>query len=286
MADKTFTNQINEVEVSLGIQRLLIADLPATWEPETQGRIDLGSLPAGFFDLGAVVEDTPSFAVTRTKFQLDAGLPAVRQFEAVIGLEGTFELSLHSNSWRKVQFAFGNYSNVSSTTAVATIASVTNQNVVTFANTTDLQSLAVGRQIAIATAVADFDNPDTVETRIGSITDDGLTVAFAITPLNTIAAGDFVGIYDFVEAFVGTNEIRESMLLGVTDFIDGSQVIHQFFKVTPGDEFTEEIRPTENERIPLNFNAFGVSRDDIPGAGGKNQLVIARRVYFPTLGDC
>lgn len=286
MSEKTYTNNINEVEVSLGIQRLLVAEYPGTWEPETQGRVDLDALPTGFYDLGSVVEDTPTLTVSREKFSLDAGLPRVRQYEVVIGLEGTFEISLHSNHWRKVQYAFGNYSAVSSTTAITTIASVTAQNVITFAATTALASVPVGRQIVIATTTAEFDLPDTVETRVTSITADGLTAYLEPTPLNTIASGDFMGIYEFVEQFIGSTAIRRSTLLGVTDFIDGSQVVHQFFKVTPGDEFTEEIRPTENERIPLSFNAFGISRSDVPGAGGKAQLVIARRVYFPTLAAC
>ena len=286
MAEKTFTNLINPVEVSLAIQRLLVADFGSgNYEP-TSGRIDLDTLPTGFVDLGAVVEDTPTFSVTRTKFQLDAGLPAVRQFEAVIGLEGSFEISLHSNSWRKAQYAFGNYSAVSSVTQITTIASVTAQNVVTFANTSSVESLVLGLQFVIAPLVAEFDKADAVETRVVSITSDGLTFLLDPTPLNTIVAGDFTGYYDFQQIFHGTTAIRQSELLGVADFIDGSQVVHQFFKVTPGDEFTEEIRPTENERIPLSFNAFGVSRSDVPGAGGKSQLVIARRIYFPATELC
>jgi len=286
MAEKTFTNLINEVEVSLAIQRLLVAEFGGGGYEPTSGRIDLDALPAGFVDLGAVVEDTPSFSVAKTKFQLDAGLPAVRQFEAVIGVEGSFEISLHSNSWRKAQYAFGNYSAVSSATELSTIASVTAKNVITFANTTDVQSLVLGRQFVFAALGSDFDKADAQETRVASITADGLTFFLDPTPLNTPGPTDVVGIYDFVQIFHGTTAIRQHELLGVADFIDGSQVVHQFFKVVAGDEFTEEIRPTENERLPLSFNAFGVSRSDVPGAGGKSQLVIARRIYFPSIAVC
>ena len=278
-AGKTFENVINNVEISLGITRLLVANFGIVWEP-TQGRIDLDAVPAGFEDLGAVVQDSPTLNVTREKFQLSLGIPAVLQKEFVIGLEGNFEIALHTNSWRKAQFAFGNVSPVSSTTQLSTIASVTAQNIITFTNTTDIESLALGLQFVIAPTASEFDKADTVETRVVSITADGLTFFLRPTPLSTIAANDVVGFYDFVQQFIGTACIREHTLLGVSDFIDSSQVIHHFFKATPGDEFTEEIRPTENERFPLSFNAFGVSRNDIPGLS-TSQLVIARRVHFP-----
>ncbi len=278
-AGKTFENVINNVEISLGITRLLVADFGIVYEP-TQGRIDLDAVPAGFEDLGAVVQDSPTLNVTREKFQLNLGIPAVLQKEFIVGLDGTFEIALHTNSWRKAQFAFGNVSPISSTTVLSTIASVTAQNIITFANTTDVESLTLGRQFAIASVEAEFDKADTPETRVASITSDGLTFFLRPTPLSTIAVNDVVGIYDFVQQFIGTACVREHTLLGVTDFIDTSQVVHHFFKATPGDEFTEEIRPSENERFPLSFNAFGISRSDIPGLSS-SQLVIARRIYFP-----
>lgn len=279
---KTFNNEINPVEVSLAIQRLLIAEFPQTWDPLTTGRIDMDALPTGFVDLGAVVEDTPSFGVTRTKFDLKAGIPAVTQFQAVIGMEGTFEVSLHSNHWRKVQFAFGNVTPVSSTTELSTIASVTDRNTITFATTTDVESLILGRQFVIAGTSADFDKADAIETRVASITSNGLTFFLKPTPIRTPVANDVVGTYDLVCLFVGTVCIREHVLLGVSDFTDGSQVVHHFFRMTPGEEFAEEIRPTENARIPLSFDAFGVSRSDIPGITSA-QLVLARRCYFPSI---
>lgn len=282
MANETYNNQLNEAEVSLAIQRLLVADVGTAWTP---ARLDLTSLPAGFVDLGAVVEDSPSFSVTKNKFSLNVGVPSVLQYEAVIGLEGSFEVALHSNSWRKVQYAFGNVTAVASHTVAGTIASVTNQNVITFANTTDLDSLPVGRQFSFAALEANLDDADTAETRVGSINADGMTISLLPTPIHTPVANDIAGFYEFVQSFVGTNILRNHVLLAVADFIDGSQVVHHFFKVTPGDEFTETINPTENERIPLSFNAFGVSRTDVPGVT-KSQLVIARRVYFPTLTAC
>jgi len=279
---KTFNNEINGVEVSLGIQRLLIAEHPQSWDPNVNGRIDLENLPTGFIDLGAVVEDTPSFAVTRSKFSLAAGLPSVIQFQAVVGMEGSFEAALHSLSWRKVQYAMGNVSAISSTTLLSTIASVTDRNTVTFANTTDVESLTLGRQFTIAAVEAEFDKADATETRVASIHADGVTFSLLPTPIHTPSVNDVAGIYDVACLYVGTTKIREHVILGVTDFLDGTQVVHHFFKMTPGEEFTEEIRPTENARVPLAFDAFGVVRNDIPGISS-SQLVLARRCYFPAL---
>lgn len=275
-SNKTFINQINEVEVSLAVERLLIAEFPQTWTP---ARIDLTSLPTGFVDLGAVVEDTPSFTVTRGKFQLDAGIPAVRQFEAVTALEGNFEISLHSNSWRKIQYAFGNFSAVSSASLISTVASVTDRNTFTLTDTTISDTLTVGKQITLAVA-GEEDKADAVETRITSITSDLLTYFVSPTPIKTPAVADSIYTYGIVRQHVGTSQIRQHVLLGVADFIDGSQVIHHFFKVTPGEEFAEEIRPAENERIPLSFNAFGVCVSDVAGSSS-DELVIAQRVFIP-----
>jgi len=280
VAGETFLNQINGVEVSLGIQRLLVADFGTAYDPLTDGRVNPLSPPTGFADLGAVVEDSPSMSVTRTKFKLNAGVPAVQQFSAVIGLEGTFEVALHSNHWRKIQYAFGNVTPISSTTVLSTIASVTAQNIITFANTTDVESLTLGRQFVIAATDTQFDAADAIETRVRSITADGLTFLLDPTPLNTIALNDVVGIYDVVCQFIGTVCQRQHTLLTVADFIDGSQVVQHVFKAEPGEEFTETINPTENERIPLSFDMLGVARNDIPGLT-TTQLVLARRCYFP-----
>ena len=278
---RTYNNLINEDEVSLGIQRLLVAEFGATYDPFTQGRVDPANPPTGFMDLGAVVEDSPTLTISRTKFNLAAGVPAVRQFSAVIGMEGTFEVSLHSKSWRKAQFAFGNISAVSSTTILSTIASVTAQNIITFANTTDVASLYVGRSVVIAPTASQVDDADTPETRIQSITSDGLTFYLAPTPLTTIAVNHVVGYYDLVQQFLGTRCQRQHALLGVTDFIDGSQVVWQMFKAEPGEEFSENINPTENTRIPLSFDLLGVSVTGIPGHTAA-ELCVARRVYFPS----
>lgn len=277
MTRKSYNNPVDVNEVHLGIEQLLIADYPQAWSP---GRINVDSPPAGFVNLGAVVEDTPTFSVERETFDLETGLPMVLQHQEVTRLSGQFTVSLHSNSWRKIQYAFGNYAAVASYTIVATITSVTNQYVVSFASTTDVESLVVGRQYLLGSSESALATAAGYETKVASINSDLLTVSFDPVPIRTPTVNDIVTFYSYQELFVGTSQIRDHVLLGVVDFTDGQQVVHHFFKVQPAGSFEEAITPQENERISLTFNAFGVNRSDVPGASS-DELVVARRVHIP-----
>lgn len=270
----SLANEINKVEVSLGIERLLVAGTGVSYTPS---RIALPALPTDFRDLGAVVEDTPTFTGTREKFELDTGLPRVRQFESTVAVGGTLALSLHSNSWRKIQYAFGNYTPSASATIVTTIGSVTDRNTITLATSTT--SLPVGTQFIISTTTLGLDYADAVESRVASIESDTLTYHLSPTPISTPTAGDFVAFYGvgYVDQYWGTSKTTKYQLLGVADFQDGSQVQHHVFEAVPADDFTESITPEENGRIPLSFNAFGVTKS----VQGNNELVVVARYFFP-----
>lgn len=101
---KSYDNTIVVSEVSLAIERVLIAPYPATWTP---GKVDIGSPPTNFVDLGAVVEDTPSLKVTREKYQLSLGIPKALQYEAVIGVTGEFAVQVLAKSNDVVAKALG-----------------------------------------------------------------------------------------------------------------------------------------------------------------------------------
>ena len=275
MAKRTFVNEIDPVEVSIAIERLLIADYPTVWSP---ARIDLGSLPTGFRDLGAVVEDTPVMRVSREKFQLRTGLPRVLQYQTVIGFEGQFEARLHSNSWRKVQFAFGNYTAVSSATFVSTVASVTaDQTTLTLATTTT--SLPAGRQFIVC-PIGQQDNADSLEVRVGTIT-NGWTIGVAAIPPRSMAPNWGVYIYDRVAQPIGGRAIKFYSLLGVADFLDGVQIVHEMRRVSPADEWEEAFRPDANGQVPLMFDALAWTQ----AIAGCDEQVIAQRHYFPTLNQ-
>jgi hypothetical protein len=275
--NKTYSNLIDEVEVSLGIERLLIAPVGTAWTP---ARIDLSSIPAGFEDLGAVAEDTPSMKYSREKFQLVTGLPRTTQFQKVMSMEGSFECQLHSNSWRKLQYALG-VSAVSSATAVCSISSViaTNQFLVSSG-----ESLTVGRQYIVGGA-GDFEKADTPETRITSVSTTGADAIVYVNPTpvsNAPAAGDQFASYEYVKQVYGGSQISYYKLLGVCDFVDQSQVVHVLHKCAPGEEITEEFRPDANARIPIMFDALGVETT----IGGCTDLAVAERYYFPALTLC
>ncbi len=209
---RSYVNEIVDHEVSVAIERFLIAPYPQTFTP---ARIDLDSLPTGFIDLGAVVEDSPTVTISRTKYKLETGLPKMVQHEEIIGVSGKIEFQLYSNSFHKVQFALGNE----------------------------------------------------------WYTYNGVTTT-AITTLTTIASGTVFTQY------LGTKDINKYALLGVADFTNGFQVIHEFGKVSPSDDWTEAIKPDNAGQIPMSFDAMGYSTV----LGSCTELIIGKRHYVSNLG--
>jgi hypothetical protein len=275
---KSYLNTVNEVEVSLAIEQLLIADYTQDWTP---ARVDFDSPPTGFKPLGAVAEDTPNMVYSREKFQLQTGIPKVTQFEAIMSMEGRFECSLHSNSWRKVQYALGNYTAAASATVVATVSSVVNTS--TYVVTSG-ESLTAYRQYIFGETAANFDDADGVETIVTSVSTTGSNAVINVkpAPLKTVAANWAIGAYDYVRQVFGSSQINYYKILGVADFIDGVQVVHQLMKVSPADEFSEQFRPDDNGKIPLTFNALGVQTT----INSCTELIVGDRYYFPKTTQC
>lgn len=191
---KTYDNTIIEAETSLGIERILVADHPASWDPST-GKIDYSFPPAGFTDLGAVVEDTPAVTVTREKFQLKLGLPKALQYEQIIGVEGGI---------------------------IATIYAKTN---------------------------------DVVEKALG------------VAKVDISTLGDRI-------PFGGTS-IHKFAVLGVADFVDGTQVVHHFPECSVKPEFVENVRPDDAGKISLGFDAYSFI-----STIHNDERVVGERVYF------
>lgn len=274
---ESYLNPTVEAEVSIAIERLLVADYPQSWTP---ARVSLAptSLPTGFHDLGAVVEDTPSLRVTRNKFQLFTGIPSVLRYEATIGLEGTLAATLHSYSWRKLQLALGNFTYTCSAVTSDTVSSVGGRDEVTLSATT---ALTVGDLVLVAVSTTAMDDIDCPEAVISSIGTDGATLHFSPTLPSTPSAGDLVGTYSYVRMAIGTAKQREFAILGVSDFIDGAQVVHQVHRAVAADEVLQEIRPAQNQRIPLTFNLKGIASSDYTGYENKSHLILAETFFFP-----
>lgn len=198
---KTYLNEINTDEVSLGITKLFVAPADTSW---SVGRCNGTSPPASFYDLGAVVEDTPVLRVTREKFKLITGIPRVLQFQAILAMEGNFQAMLHSNNWAKFQYALGNTS------------------------------------------------PDTTN--------------WATTPDSS----------DYVIQYYGTRLLKEFVLLGVTDFIDGTQIVHHMPRATPSADIEEMYRPDQEGRVPINMELLSKATT----VAGNSELVLAIRYQF------
>lgn len=99
-------NPITASEVSLGIEKLLIANYPRTWSP---ARVDFDNLPNGFTNVGAVVEDSPVMRYRRTLFTLPLSvLENLESYAEVNGFSAEFEIKLYSNGYSKLQYALAN----------------------------------------------------------------------------------------------------------------------------------------------------------------------------------
>ena len=195
---KTYNNALNTLETALGIEQFLAAPYPTTFTPV---RIDISTPPAGFMDLGSVVEDSPVVRVTKEFFELKTGLPRTLQYRKVIDVTAEIEFKIYSHSWWQAQFALGNASTI---TTVTTVAS-------------------------------------------GSITTQ----------------------------YFGKATVQEFALLGVTDFINGDQVIHDFGKVTPSANFEEMFRADELSQMTFSFQAFGL----ITTIDGCAHMTVGKRHY-------
>lgn len=201
MPGKTYNNQITVDEVSLGITGLLIAPKDTAW---TTGRVDISSPPASFYSVGAVVEDTPTFTMTREKFQLKTGIPKVTQYEQIMAIDGKFKVTCESKDWSKVEYMLGNTA------------------------------------------------PD--------------TTAWATTPTSST----------YVVQHYGTRQLKEYVLLAVTDFIDGTQLVQHFYRAKAADEVTEEYRPNKEGQIPLSYDLLA----KVTSLSSGPELVIGKRVQF------
>jgi hypothetical protein len=279
MGNKAYENLIFSREVSLGIEHLLIAPYPTTFEP-TAAIPDIMSPPAGFRWLGAVVEDSANVTVNRNKFQLITGVPKVIQYEAVMEVAGKLEIQLYSNSARKIQYAMGNVDALnilySPVTSISSVSSVTNKYIITLAATTSTTSpWAVGDYVVTGVVGSSLTLSQN-EAQITSISGNNIYFGTPGLPTTPVANDNAFKIAGAKVAY-GGGTIKTYTLLGVADFIDGVQLIHKFDKVAPGGEFSEMVKPTDVGKIPLAFDAYGISNAD----WGVQQLLVGVRYWFP-----
>jgi len=274
---KTYENLIQTREVALAIEQLLVAPYGTTWDAT---RIYLNSaVPTGFTHLGAVVEDTPQLTIGRERFQLQTGIPRVLQYQAVRGVTGQFQMSLHSNSNRAVRFAVGNVgvykyivNSFGNAVAVESHTGVT----AIWVGTAGAQSFVAGDVIAIgATADALTRGDNEAEVYISTLGWLYLTSPGAVA---AISDDDVVAKITHTTIPFGTIQMPNFHVLGVADFIDGVQVIHDFQKASPTGEWTEQIRPDANVQTAVQFDLMGYSTTRYSTTG---ELIVGERVYIP-----
>lgn len=82
--------------------------------------------------------------------------------------------------------------------------------------------------------------------------------------------------------WIGKATLTYYHLLGVADFLNGSQVVHEFPKVSPATDWEEAFRPDAATSIPLRFNAVGYTTT----IDSCSHLVVGKRYYFGPGGAC
>lgn len=268
----TYVNQISEREVSLAIEHFLIAPFPTAYTP---GRVDVNSPPAGFRHLGAVDEESVSLTATRNKFQIKTGIPQVLQYQAVTGLDARAAFTLHARDTRKALYALGNWTN-------------DQPKYIAPNSLTSLAAVGSAGQVTLAAAPANTwyvnDEVVTAPTSAGWATANNFAVIASINGLvitldppfaSAPSAGDLIGKPVGHRAPLGTSIIRTYTLLGIADFIDGFQAQHWIPKCQPVGEWAEQLRASQNTRMTLAFDAFG-----LPSTVWSNELVVAERLLI------
>lgn len=290
---KTYVNNIVTKETSIAIEQLIIAPEGTAWTPPAQ--IDVDSPPTGFTTLGAVDEEASVISITRTKLELRTGIPQVLQFDAVTALEGKISTVLLSNSNAKAVFAMGaaDVINVSPNAVLAitsTTANPSSQSIIVWdaAAPTGSGVPKVGDEIVASTTQALWAQSTNVAT-VASL--DATTPSkifhmfpiFASTPAPGAAGTGFAAKRMGTRLAFGTSVLKRYRLIGVADFLDGSQLVHDFPKVSAFGEWVEEVRASQTGRIPISFDAFGTTSTDFnhdSTGTTTSELIVGSRYIF------
>ncbi len=273
---QSYLNLVPDKEVSIGIEQLLIGYTTVfstlVWTP---GKIldPINNPPNGFYHLGTVVEDSVTLNIVREKFSYSAGIPKNLQYEAVMGITGTIEASLIGRRGTLAYFGLGNHPQ-----ALDTVLRVFNCSSVLIpsekyfvTSSTDSDALTPGLLIfhgLVAQTVSSSNNlayGNVKDAYIGDASTAtsspwGVTVVFTPRFWNPNSApliGSVMTMTSMQRNPLGTGKIDTFHVLGVADFIDGVQVVHDFPEMTAVGEWVEEIKPDQEPRIPLKFEARG-----------------------------
>jgi len=277
----SFVNEVTRREVSLAIERILIAPSTQVWTP---GRITLSNtqLPPGFRDLGAVVEDSVTLTFSKEAFELYTGIPRVLQYTAIVALSGRLEVQFHSFSPRKMAYALGNVDPVNYFATIYALHANTAQNYDQITvNTPGYGGLKVGDVMIAAPTTPDLSTTDN-EAEIASFGTGANTLQINMTAPGFPTKPEtnwFVAKLTQVAQPFGTVKIKEFHILGVADTIDGYQIVHDLAKARVGaGDFQDGFRPTENAKIQAVWSLLGYKTNRYEGT---EHLIIGERFWFP-----
>lgn len=283
MAFKSYANEITVEDVSLALEHLLVAPQGTAWTP---GRVDVSSPPAGFLHMGAVQEDSPQLQIQKEQFQLQTGVPRVLQYQAVIGMTGNFQMVFHSARNSRLFHTLGGAKPYHVANTAATnwnaINSVVSRFEVIVASDAHIAAVAAGDLLVTdTTANIKTSLNEAFVSSIAALTGntayrvvlsnpDGFpALPVATQPIYEVAHNRYQ---------MGTVVQPFFRMLGVADFLNGSQVVHDFQKAAPGGQFVEALRNGQDARVPGTFTLFGYTvstpYDTI------SQLVLGERFWF------
>ncbi len=285
---KSYLNIVVDKEISIGVEQLLIAPFPTAWTPTKIFDPELVP-PSGFRNLGTVVEDSVTMSLTREKFQLRTGIPKNLQYEAIMGVTGILEASLIARRGTLAYFGLGGLPPAAPLpVAIFQVMSVLSQSVIVCSSMPPawITSLQVGMLFTAGESSSPAPNDE-----LNIINDaylieweelvpfpDGITFTFSPGFPNTVVPGDVIYDQDYQQQPFGSNRITKFHLLGVADFIDGVQIIHDFPEVTASGEWTEEFRPDQEARIPVKFEAQGFTTTTYDSS--VSHLTVGERFWF------
>lgn len=278
MAQKSYNNPINtdQLNVSLAIEQILLAPYPGTWN-NTRITLDNSAIPSGFRHLGAIVEDSVQIRLTKTNFQLRTGIPASLQYQANTDLAGQLQFALHTyNPW-KVQYALGNTApivTVDNSPALISTSIMPTYTSVTLSNSTPIN---VGDLVVAMSSIGSL----AVSDNGAQVTSIAAGVIYVSSPgFPTLPqTGWFLSKVYALHQPYGTALIRDFTVLGVADFIDGTQVVHHFPRAQSAGEYTESLKPSENPRPPFALDIFGALSSET--WEGNSELILGTRWVFP-----
>lgn len=280
-AFRSFVNEPTAGDISIALQNILIAAEGTAYVP---GRVDVSSPPAGFIHLGAVAEDSPTVSVQRQLYQLYTGAPRVLRYQATQQITGQIQGVLLTNRNSRAFTSLGGIRmyHVPQTVASAwaTITSVVDRQTVLVTSVPMVATIAIGNMVVTDTTATI--NQTFNEALVSSIATAGSGYAITLAnphgfPSLPVQSNPFFAIA-LDRYALGTAVLPRFHILGVSDFFNGGQVVHDFQLAVPTGQLVEQIRSGQEIRMPYSFDLLGYTVTTPFALVGEQ--VVGERIYI------